>query len=36
MTTAYKNAATFVRWAILSVFVLIIVLPALISLGAYI
>lgn len=31
MTKAYENAAMFVRWAIIGVFLFIIVLPALIS-----
>jgi hypothetical protein len=36
MTKAYEKACTCVRWAIISTFVLIMVLPALISLGTYI
>jgi hypothetical protein len=36
MTKAYEKACTCVRWAILGVFVLIIVLPALITVGTYI
>jgi hypothetical protein len=36
MTKTYENAAMFIRWAILSVFALIIVLPALISVSYYI
>lgn len=36
MTKAYEKACTCVRWAIISTFVLIMLLPALISLGTYI